>query len=92
MGKPDPAAAAVVEPGRQCALQPTLVHEAYLRLMDQTQIPARNHTQFFAIALNLMRQILVNPAKRHRRSSSAAGTRWSWIKAWAWSRRRNWTW
>jgi RNA polymerase sigma factor (TIGR02999 family) len=48
-------------------LQPTaLVHEAYLRLVDQTQVPWQNRAHFFGIAANLMRQILVNHALGHR--------------------------
>jgi len=39
-------------------LQPTaLVHEAYLRLVDQTQVLWQNRAHFFGIAANLMRQI-----------------------------------
>lgn len=47
-------------------LQPTaLVHEAYLRLVDQkaTQWESRSH--FFGAAANIMRQILVDHARRH---------------------------
>jgi RNA polymerase sigma factor (TIGR02999 family) len=48
-------------------LQPTaLVHEAYLRLVDQSQVRWRNRAHFFGIAANLMRQILVNHALSHR--------------------------
>ncbi len=48
-------------------LQPTaLVHEAYLRLVDQTQVRFQNRAHFFGIASNLMRQILVNHALAHR--------------------------
>ncbi|MCI0419278.1 MAG: sigma-70 family RNA polymerase sigma factor [Acidobacteria bacterium] len=48
-------------------LQPTaLVHEAYLRLVDQTSIRWQNRAHFFGIAANLMRQILVNHALSHR--------------------------
>jgi RNA polymerase sigma factor (TIGR02999 family) len=48
-------------------LQPTaLVHEAYLRLIDQTRVHCQNRAHFFAIAANLMRQILVNHALSHR--------------------------
>ena len=48
-------------------LQPTaLVHDAYLRLIDQKIADCRTRAQFFAIAANLMRQILVDHAKRHR--------------------------
>jgi RNA polymerase sigma factor (TIGR02999 family) len=47
-------------------LQPTaLVHEAYLRLADQTQIAVEDRTHFFAIAARVMRQILVDHARRH---------------------------
>jgi RNA polymerase sigma factor (TIGR02999 family) len=48
-------------------LQPTaLVHEAYLRLVDQTQVRWQNRAHFFGIAANLMRQILVNQALNHQ--------------------------
>jgi RNA polymerase sigma factor (TIGR02999 family) len=48
-------------------LQPTaLVHEAYLRLVDQTRVKWQNRAHFFGIAANLMRQILVNHALGHR--------------------------
>jgi RNA polymerase sigma factor (TIGR02999 family) len=47
-------------------LQPTaLVHEAYLRLVDQTQVRWQNRAHFFGIAAHLMRQILVNHALAH---------------------------
>jgi RNA polymerase sigma factor (TIGR02999 family) len=59
---------------RDHTLQPTaLVHEAYLRLADQTQIHCRNRGQFFAIAANLMRQILVNHAVRRQRFKRGGG-------------------
>ena len=46
-------------------LQPTaLVHEAYLRLIDNPAIKAENRTHFFAIAARVMRQILVDHARR----------------------------
>jgi RNA polymerase sigma factor (TIGR02999 family) len=46
-------------------LQPTaLVHEAYLRLVDQTVLKAENRTHFFSIAARLMRQILVDHARQ----------------------------
>ena len=48
-------------------LQPTaLVHEAYLRLIDETRVRWQNRAHFFGIAANLMRQILVNHAHSHR--------------------------
>lgn len=42
-----------------------LVHEAYLRLVEQKQSPWQNRTQFFAIASQLMRRILVDHARAH---------------------------
>ena len=50
-------------------LQPTaLVHEAYLRLVDQDRQPAWNHRgHFFAAAAEAMRRILVENARRKNR-------------------------
>jgi RNA polymerase sigma-70 factor (ECF subfamily) len=48
-------------------LQPTaLVHEAYLRLVDQTSPNCRNRTHFFGVAARVMRQILVDHARRKK--------------------------
>ncbi len=48
-------------------LQPTaLVHEAYLKLVDQTQVKWQNRAHFFGIAANIMRRILVDYARQHR--------------------------
>jgi RNA polymerase sigma-70 factor, ECF subfamily len=45
-------------------LQPTaLVHEAYLRLIDQRRVDWRNRAQFVALAAVMMRRILVNHAR-----------------------------
>lgn len=48
-------------------LQPTgLVHEAYLRLVNQKQVDWRNRAQFFGLAASMMRRILVNHAEAKR--------------------------
>ncbi len=52
-----------------------LVHEAYLRMVDQTQVQSQSRTQFFAIAANLMRQILVHHARRHRAVKRGGGNK-----------------
>jgi RNA polymerase sigma-70 factor, ECF subfamily len=45
-------------------LQPTaLVHEAYLRLVDQTQVQWQNRAHFFGVAAQMMRRILVDHAR-----------------------------
>ena len=43
-----------------------LVHEAYLRLVDQREARWQNRAQFFGIAAQLMRRILVDYARRHQ--------------------------
>jgi len=48
---------------RDHTLQPTaLVNEAYLRLVDQSQVNWQNRAHFFGAAARLMRQILINHA------------------------------
>jgi RNA polymerase sigma factor (TIGR02999 family) len=45
-------------------LQPTaLVHEAYLRLVDQRRVDWRNRAQFVGLAAMMMRRVLVNHAR-----------------------------
>ena len=43
-----------------------LVHEAYLRLVDQKTTTWQNRAHFFGVAAQLMRRILVDYARRHR--------------------------
>jgi RNA polymerase sigma factor (TIGR02999 family) len=48
-------------------LQPTaLVNEAYLRLVDQRNARWQNRAQFFGVAAQLMRRILVDHARLHQ--------------------------
>lgn len=48
-------------------LQPTaLVHEAYLKLVDHTRMNWQNRAHFLGMAATLMRQILIDHARRHR--------------------------
>lgn len=47
-------------------LQPTaLVHEAYLKLIDQTRVNWQNRAHFFAVSAQAMRRILVDHARAH---------------------------
>jgi RNA polymerase sigma factor (TIGR02999 family) len=50
-----------------------LVHEAYFRLVGQSLPQWESRTHFFAIAAQLMRQILVDYARRHRASKRGSG-------------------
>jgi RNA polymerase sigma factor (TIGR02999 family) len=55
-------------------LRPTaLVHEAYLRLVEQHGMVWRNRRQFFAIAAQMMRRILVDHARARGRAKRAGG-------------------
>jgi RNA polymerase sigma factor (TIGR02999 family) len=56
-------------------LRPTaLVHEAYLRLLGQDRVRWQNRAQFFAIASEMMRRVLVDHArdKKARKREGAA--------------------
>lgn len=47
-------------------LQPTaLVHEAYLRLVDQTRVDWKNRAHFYGTAANMMRRVLIDHARGH---------------------------
>src|SRR5262249_12360564 len=47
-------------------LQPTaLVHEAYIRLIGQDRVAWQNRAQFFGVAAQMMRRILVDPGRAH---------------------------
>lgn len=47
-------------------LQPTaLVHEAFLRISDRGPVEWQNRSHFFGIASRLMRQVLIEHARRH---------------------------
>ena len=51
---------------REHTLQPTaLVNELYLKIFDQQRITWQNRAQFFGVAAQLMRRILVDHARAH---------------------------
>ena len=55
-------------------LQPTaLVHEAYLKLVAQDMPDWESRSHFFGVAAHLMRQILVDHARRHRSQKRGGG-------------------
>ena len=57
-------------------LQPTaLVHEVYIRLVDQRQVDWQNRAHFFGVAAQVMRRILVDHARRHGASKRGEGVR-----------------
>ena len=50
-----------------------LVHEAYLRLVDQSTASWENRAHFFGVAAQLMRRILVDYARSHRAEKRGGG-------------------
>ena len=55
-------------------LQPTaLVHEAYLRLIDQRHGDWSNRAHFYGVAAQVMRRILVDHARRHSAGKRGEG-------------------
>ena len=63
---------------REHTLQTTaLVHEAYLRLVDSSNLEWNNRAHFLALAARVMRRILVDHARR--RKSSKRGGEWKQV-------------
>lgn len=55
-------------------LQPTaLVHEAYLRLINQEQVNWQNRAQFFGLAAKVMRGLLVDHARMAQAEKRGGG-------------------
>ena len=70
------AAAQLRRERRGYTLQATdLVHEAYLRLIDQDRTVWQNRGQFFGLASQMMRRILVDRARAQRRGKRSG--RWA---------------
>lgn len=59
---------------QQSVLQPTiLVHEAYLKLVNQQQVSWQNRAQFFGLAAKVMRDLLVDHARRTHAAKRGGG-------------------
>lgn len=57
-------------------LQPTaLVHEVYLRLVDQRHVDWQDRAHFFGVAAQVMRRILVDHARRRSATKRGEGVR-----------------
>jgi RNA polymerase sigma-70 factor, ECF subfamily len=74
----DCAARYLMRERRDHTLQPTaLVHEAYLRLVDQANCDWQGRTHFIALAASMMRRILVDHARG--RATQKRGGKWEQI-------------
>jgi RNA polymerase sigma factor (TIGR02999 family) len=58
-----------------------LVHEAYLRLIDTSQVAWHDRTHFFAMASRMMRRVLVDAARARRAVKRDGGLRVSLDRA-----------
>jgi RNA polymerase sigma-70 factor, ECF subfamily len=57
-------------------LQPSaLVNEAFMRLLGHAPVDWANRNQFYAVSARLMRQVLIDYARRQNRSKRGAGGR-----------------
>jgi RNA polymerase sigma factor (TIGR02999 family) len=62
-------------------LQPTaLVHEAFLKLAQQTEVTWQNRAHFFAVAAEAIRRILIDYARK--RNSAKRGGDWQRVTLW----------
>jgi RNA polymerase sigma-70 factor (ECF subfamily) len=62
------------DPGH--TLQPTaLVHEAYIRLVDQRRGAWQNRSQFFGLAAQMMRRVLIDHAREHLAAKRGGGAK-----------------
>jgi ECF sigma factor len=61
-----------------------LVNEAYLRLIDASQVRSQNRAHFFAVSATVMRRILVDFARNsHKLKRGGTQTRFHWPKLWS---------
>jgi RNA polymerase sigma factor (TIGR02999 family) len=68
------ASSAMRREGEEHTLQPTaLVHEAYMRLVDQKRVVWKNRSQFFGVASQMMRRVLVDHARERLAAKRGAG-------------------
>ena len=61
------------ERNRKMLSTTALVHEAYLRLVDDTHIEWQNRAHFFGIASRVMRRVIVDNARKHNAKKRGGG-------------------
>ena len=62
-----------------------LVHEAYLRLVNQTRVDWAHRTHFYAVAAQAMRRVLVDHARRHHAARRGGGRQRLSLEALDWA-------
>lgn len=63
------------ERGEHTLQTTALVHEAYLKLIDQHSVDWKNRAQFFALSAQAMRRILLDNARKHISAKRGKGER-----------------
>ena len=68
------AAALMAREAPGATLQPTaLVHEAYVRLVDQTRVQWRGRTHFLAVGARMIRRVLIDSARARNADKRGGG-------------------
>lgn len=65
----------LAESNRRMLSTTALVHEAYLRLVDDKSIEWKNRAHFFGIASRVMRRVIVDNARKHCAQKRGGGQR-----------------
>jgi RNA polymerase sigma factor (TIGR02999 family) len=52
-----------------------LVHEAYIRLIDQSRVDWKNRAHFFSVAAEMIRRVLVDHARQHHAAKRGGDAR-----------------
>jgi RNA polymerase sigma factor (TIGR02999 family) len=63
------------ERGPHTLQRTALVHEAFLRMVDQTQVNWQSRSQFYGIASQMMRRVLVDHSRRRSAAKRGGGAR-----------------
>lgn len=64
----------VKERGDHTLQATALVHEAYVRLVDQTRVNWQNRAHFYGIAASMMRRVLIDHARAHAAEKRGGGS------------------
>jgi RNA polymerase sigma factor (TIGR02999 family) len=70
------------ERGSHTLQRTALVHEAFLRIVDQKQVDWESRTQFYGIASQMMRRVLVDHARRRSAAKRGDGAPHVDLDAW----------
>jgi RNA polymerase sigma factor (TIGR02999 family) len=63
------------EPSNHPRQATSLVHDVYIRLVDQSRVDWKNRAHFFAVAAQAMRRVLIDHARREARPKHGGGQR-----------------